>query len=302
MVSDEQGVASVGHVVGPRLHHFVHGQFFARRCVDPAVGPVPVEGARDVARAEVVQSMALGRVGLSQVVRERPHVAGVTGGEGLQRAAGANRAELAVIAYGDQFRPRGLHRRQQLPDVGVRGHSPFVQDQDMARAERFTAVLDAPGERRHRTGGDAGAFAEGLCRLARSRRPEDLVAGGFEAFPHGRQGARLARAGNPDDQVQGMAGSEQALGHFGLSLGETDASGQLHLADGRNCGLSSTRGPALSASTSASSAMRRSSSTTQAAAQTGSRARETAGQRHRLLVGKHLVNGLSRNETGRPCR
>ncbi len=78
--------------------------------------------------------MALARVDLSQVVRERPHVAGVTGGQGLQGAAGANRAELAVIADGDQLGPRGLDGRQQLPDVGVRAHSPFVQDQDMARA------------------------------------------------------------------------------------------------------------------------------------------------------------------------
>ena len=97
----------------------------------------------------------------------------------------------------------------------------------MARAEHFMAVLDAPGERRHRTGGDARAFSESLCCLARSRCPEDLVTGGLEAFPHCRKGARLARAGNSDHQVQGMAGSEKPLGDFGLSLGETEPSGKL---------------------------------------------------------------------------
>ena len=97
------------------------------------------------------------------------------------------------------------------------------------------AVIDAPSERRHGTGGDAGAFAESLCCLARSCCPEDLVTGGLEAFPHGREGARLARAGNPDYQVQGMARSKQALSNFGLSLGETEASGKLRATDGRSC-------------------------------------------------------------------
>ena len=61
--------------------------------------------------------MALGRVTLSQVVRERPEVVGVAGDEGLERAARADRAKLAVIAYGDQFGPRGLDRRQKPADV-----------------------------------------------------------------------------------------------------------------------------------------------------------------------------------------
>ena len=115
----------------------------------------------------------------------------------------------------------------------------------MARAENFLAVLDAPGERRHRSGGDAGAFAESFCCLARSRCPEDLVTGGLEAFPHCGKGARLARAGNSDHQVQGMAGSKQAFGDFGLSLGETEASGELGATDGRSCllGAESWPGP-----------------------------------------------------------
>lgn len=105
----------------------------------------------------------------------------------------------------------------------------------MAWAEQFMAVLDAPSKRSHCSGGDAGAFSEGFCRLPRSRCPEDLVAGRFEAFPHCRKGARLARAGNSDHEVQGMAGSEQTLGDFGLSLGETEASGKLCPTNGRSC-------------------------------------------------------------------
>ena len=134
MVGDEEGLASLGHVGGPSLNHFVHRHFFARGRVYTTVLPVPVDGARDVPGAEVVKGMALGRVTLSEIVRERPEVARMAGDEGFERAAWADRAELAVIAYGDQFRPRSLNRRQQPPDVGVRGHRAFVEDQDMARA------------------------------------------------------------------------------------------------------------------------------------------------------------------------
>src|ERR1700677_5028567 len=112
--------------------------------------------------------MALGWVTLSEVVRERPYILGVAGDESFECAAWADRGELAVIAYGDQFCPRGLDSRQQSADIGVRSHRAFVQDQDMARAEHFPAVLDAPRERRHRTGGDASALSESFCRLARS--------------------------------------------------------------------------------------------------------------------------------------
>ena len=67
---------------------------------------VPIDGASDVTCAEVVEGVALGRVTLSQVVRERPEVAGVAGFEGLERTARPNRAKLAIIAYGDEFRTR----------------------------------------------------------------------------------------------------------------------------------------------------------------------------------------------------
>jgi len=68
--------------------------------------PVPVHGTGDVTGAQVVEGMALGWVRLSQVVRERPDVAGMAGYEGFESAPRADRAELAIIAYGDQFRPR----------------------------------------------------------------------------------------------------------------------------------------------------------------------------------------------------
>ena len=185
MVGDQEGLASVGHFVSPYLNHLVHGHFFARGCVHTTVFAIPVDGTGDVTGAQKVEGMALGRVTLSQVVRERPEVAGVAGSEGFESAARADRVELAIIAYGDQFRPGCFHSRQQLPNIGVRGHRALVQHQDMARGEHLMAVLDAPGERRHRTGGHAGAFAEGFGCLSRSRCPEDLVTGVLETLSHG---------------------------------------------------------------------------------------------------------------------
>jgi hypothetical protein len=183
----------------------------------------------------VVESLALGCVTLSQVVGEAPDMARVPGNKGFEGAAGADRAKLPVIAYGNQFRSRGLHCRQQFADVGVRGHRAFVQDQDVAWAEHFVAVLDAPSEGRHSTGGNTGAFPESLGCLARSCRTKDLVAGSFETFPHGRNGARFARAGHSDHKVQRVPGTEQTLGDFGLSPRETEPSGKLCPADGCSC-------------------------------------------------------------------
>jgi len=62
----------------------------ARR-VDPASAHVPVDRAGQMAGAQVVEGVALGRVALAQVVRKRPPVAGVTGGQGFQGAPGADR-------------------------------------------------------------------------------------------------------------------------------------------------------------------------------------------------------------------
>ena len=233
VVGDEEGLASLGHVVGPCLHHFGHGRFFARCCVDTTVLAVPVDGARYVARPEVVESMALGWVTLSQIVRERPEVAWIAGHERFERAAWADRPELAVIPYRDQLRSRGLHSTQQFADVGVRCHRALVQDQDMPWAEHFPAVLDAPGERGHCSGANAGAFSESLGCLARSGSAEDLVTGGLETFPHGRKSARLARPGNSDHQVQRVPRSEEPLSDFGLFRCETEASGKLCATDRR---------------------------------------------------------------------
>jgi hypothetical protein len=185
--------------------------------------------------------MALGRVTLPQVVGEAPDMARVPGNKGFEGAPWADRAELAIISYGNQLRSRGLDSRQQFADVGVRCHRAFVQDQDVARTEHLLAVLNAPGERGHRSRGNAGALPEGLRCLARGCSPEDFVAGGFETFPHGRKGARFARAGNSDDQVQGMARTEQTLGDFDLSLAETEASGKLCATDGGSCILVAER-------------------------------------------------------------
>ena len=78
---------------------------------------------------------------------------------------------------------------------------------------------------------DTGTFLEGFGRLARGGRPDDGIAGGFEAGPHGRQGRGFAAPRHPDQQVKRVPGSKQLLGHFSLSLIETGASAQLRPQD-----------------------------------------------------------------------
>jgi hypothetical protein len=58
--------------------------------VHTTVFPVPVDGARNLTGAQVVERVSLGSVMLSQVVVERPQVARVAGDEGLESAAWAN--------------------------------------------------------------------------------------------------------------------------------------------------------------------------------------------------------------------
>ena len=83
MVGHEQGVAPAGDVVGPGLDHLVHSRLPGRRRVHAALHEVPGDGAGQVPRTQVVQGMALGRVGLAQVVHERPDVVGVAGSQGF---------------------------------------------------------------------------------------------------------------------------------------------------------------------------------------------------------------------------
>ena len=45
VVGDEESLASLGHVVGPCLHHLGHGHVFARGCVHTTMLRVPVDGA-----------------------------------------------------------------------------------------------------------------------------------------------------------------------------------------------------------------------------------------------------------------
>ena len=205
--------------------------------MDATLAEVPVDRGGHVPGAQVVQCMSLGRVDLAQVVPQCPHMVRVTLGQRLQCAARPDGVELAVVADGDELGARSFHRRQQPAQVGVRGHAALVQDDHVAGAEDFAIVLEAPPERGHSARFDPRPFAQGLGRLARGGGTEHRVTSGLEAAPHGGQGRGLAAARDTDDQVEGVPGGEQALGHLGLPLAQAHAPGELQLADGEEGGL-----------------------------------------------------------------
>ena len=202
-----------------------------RSRVDPAVQYVPGRRRGHLPGPQLVEGVALGWVPLADVLGEGKDATRVTAGQGFEGTPGPHGVQLAVVAHDDGPCPGGRYCPEQLGHFGVGGHAALVHDEHMTGAEGLALVLQAPGERRHRTRADTGTFLQGFGRLARGGRPDDGVAGGFEAGPHGRQGRGFAAPGHPDQQVKRVPGSEQLLGHFGLSLIETGASGQFRPQD-----------------------------------------------------------------------
>ncbi len=208
MVSHQEGVFAFGDVVRPRPDHVQHGLAPGGSRVDPVVQYIPAHGHGHLARAQLVEGVALGRVTLAHVLGEGKDVVGVTAGQGFEGAPGADGVQLVVVAHDDGPCSCRFDGAKQLDHFGIGGHAGLVHDEHMAWAEGLAPVLQAPGERRHRTRGDTGTFLEGFGRLARGGRPDDAVAGRFEAGPHGGQSRRLAAPGHPDQQVERVPGSE----------------------------------------------------------------------------------------------
>ncbi len=103
-MSDREGVAAVGHVVRPRLHHRTW-PFPAGSRVYPTMRRVPVERGGQMAGAQVIEGVAFAGVDLSQVVRKRPHMAGVASSQRPPGATGADR-QLAGSPTATNLAPR----------------------------------------------------------------------------------------------------------------------------------------------------------------------------------------------------
>ena len=115
VVGDEEGVAATRHVVSPSPDHLQHGVGELRAGWTRPCATYQLTADRQVPGPEVVEGEALGRVTLAQVVCERPDILGVTSGQGLQRSAGADGAQLAEIATATSFDPDDSTAASSLP-------------------------------------------------------------------------------------------------------------------------------------------------------------------------------------------
>ena len=112
-----------GDIGGPGVHRRLYGVVAVVDGVDPAVRLIPGHRPADVSVAQLGQGGALFGVVLAAVLHQVVHRVGVAGDEGLQGAARADRAQLAVIADEHQLRPGRLDVGGQADQVDVVGHA-----------------------------------------------------------------------------------------------------------------------------------------------------------------------------------
>ena len=112
-----------GDVGGPGVHRGLYGVVAVFDGVDPVVCLIPGHRRGDVSVAQLAQGGAFFGVVLAAVLHQVVHRVGVAGDEGLQGAARADRAQLAVIADEHQFRSGRLGVGGQADQVDVVGHA-----------------------------------------------------------------------------------------------------------------------------------------------------------------------------------
>ena len=93
--------------------------------MDPAVAGIPADRRGDVAVAELRERSTFGRVGVADVVAERPKLLGVAFGKCGEDATGADGAELAVVAHDDQLCSGSLHGGEEPGEVDIGGWRPY---------------------------------------------------------------------------------------------------------------------------------------------------------------------------------
>ena len=113
--------------------------------MDPAVAGIPADRRGDVAVAELRERSTFGRVGLADVVVERPKLLGVAFGKCGEDATGADCAELAVVATTISFAPDRStavrSRARSTSEVGT-----LIEDQHVPVRDLQGVVVQSPGE------------------------------------------------------------------------------------------------------------------------------------------------------------
>ena len=100
---------TISGVGRPGVHRPLQGVVPAVQSVDTALRRVPVDGLADVPVAQGFQGLAFFGVVLAAVLGQIVDGTGVAGHQGAEGAAGADRAQLVVVAGEDQLGPGGFH-------------------------------------------------------------------------------------------------------------------------------------------------------------------------------------------------
>lgn len=198
---------------------------------DAAVVGVPGHGDGRVARAELFERSALVEVPLADVLVQGVDGVGIAGEQGFEAAAGADGAELVVVADHDHLGPVQLRGREQSQHGVVVQHPGFIDDEDGPVVEGLVAVAEAPQQRRTGAGIEVGGIAEGTGSLAGGGGAEHSVAIGFEGVAEGIEGGGLARPGDAEDQFELPTRRRRPLDELALAGGESGVECPLLLAD-----------------------------------------------------------------------
>ena len=122
------GRVPAGADVGvPGVHRRLQGFVGVRGDPDPVVVGVPGDGVGDLPAAELAQCFPLAGVVLADVLGQDVDDAVVAVEQGPEGAAGADRAELAVVADQDHLGLGQVAGGQEAEHVAVVGHAGLVE-------------------------------------------------------------------------------------------------------------------------------------------------------------------------------
>ena len=119
--------------------------------MDPTGGRVPLDGLRDGAGSQLGKCGSLCGVAGVHVGFEGHGQFGLTGDQPGEGSARPHRGELVVVANEHQAGAGAVDREGEAGQIGIVGHSRFVDHHHRSIVEGGLAVVEAPEHRGERS-------------------------------------------------------------------------------------------------------------------------------------------------------